>query len=287
MSPRGLLRVVPLFVVCVSSASGQLPKRVEKCLPYPTLAQEIRDMRPADPVSPRVRVRVIRVEFDPKEGIPANAREEISAELRSHVFERDADTAYLDDLANEIAEVGARGALQDRGYFTATAVAKLTALQSEGAEIGVAVIISAKPGPQYRAGDIRIEPADDGSLEFSTEVLRDFIPLQRGDLFNVEKVREGIKNLTQTYVREGYVDMTAEPDFQIDEAHETIDMVFKIDQQVQYRVGSIEFLGVNPVTREKLAESLPKSGQVFDGTRLEKFFRTNRPILPRMCQWMM
>jgi hypothetical protein len=29
------------------------------------------------------------------------------------------------------------------------------------------------------------------------------------------------------------VDMTAEPDFQIDEAHETIDMVLKIDQQVQ------------------------------------------------------
>jgi len=38
--------------------------------------------------------------------------------------------------------------------------------------------------------------------------------------------------------------MTAEPEFEIDEAHKTIDMVLKIDQQVQYRVGSIEFLGV-------------------------------------------
>jgi len=42
-------------------------------------------------------MRVIRVEFDSKDGIPANAREEISSELRSHVFERNADTAYLDD----------------------------------------------------------------------------------------------------------------------------------------------------------------------------------------------
>jgi outer membrane protein assembly factor BamA len=280
MLARGFQRVVPLFVLCVPCAFGQLPKRVENCLPYPTLAQEIREMQPADPMPPRVRVRVIRVEFDSKDGIPTNARDEISADLRSHVFERDAGAAYLDDVANDIAEVGARGALQERGYFTATAAAKLTALQSEGAEVSVAVIVSAKPGPQYRAGDIRVEAADNRSLEFSTEVLRDLIPLQRGELFNVEKVREGIKNLTLVYGREGYVDMTAEPDLQIDEAHETIDMVLKIDQQVQYRVGNIEFMGVNRVTREKLLQSLPKFGQVFNGTLLEEFFRVNRTILP-------
>jgi outer membrane protein assembly factor BamA len=74
--------------------------------------------------------------------------------------------------------------------------------------------------------------------------------------------------------------MTAEPETAIGETHKTIDMVLKIDQQVQYRVGSIEFLGVNAVTREKLTESLPKSGQVFDGTRIEEFFKLNRALLP-------
>jgi hypothetical protein len=29
-----------------------------------------------------------------------------------------------------------------------------------------------------------------------------------------------------------------------------------------------------------LAESLPKPGEVFDGTRLEEFFKVNRAILP-------
>src|SRR6267142_13054 len=131
MSVRGLLPVVPLLMACIPSAFGQLPKRVEKCLPYPTLAQEIRDMQTSDPVPPRVRVHVIRVEFDSNDGIPADAREELSTELRSHVFERDGDTADLSDLANEIAEVDVRGALQNRGYFAATATAKLTELQSE------------------------------------------------------------------------------------------------------------------------------------------------------------
>jgi hypothetical protein len=117
MSPRGWLAIVPLFVVCIPPAFGQLPRRVEKCLPYPTLAQEIQEMQPAPT---QVRVHMIRVEFDSNDGIPADARNEISTELRSHVFERDADSAYLNDLANEIAEVDVRGALQNRGFFKAT-----------------------------------------------------------------------------------------------------------------------------------------------------------------------
>jgi outer membrane protein assembly factor BamA len=76
------------------------------------------------------------------------------------------------------------------------------------------------------------------------------------------------------------VDMTPEPDIEVDEDRKIVNLVVKVDQQVQYRVGSIEFLGVNTVTREKLTESLPKSGQAFDGTRLEEFFKLNRALLP-------
>jgi hypothetical protein len=54
-------------------------------------------------------------------------------------------------------------------------------------------------------------------------------------------------------------------DFEIDEAHEFIDMLVKIDQQAQYRVGSIEFLGVNTVTQEKLMESLPSPERFLTG----------------------
>lgn len=227
-----------------------------------------------------MRVHVSRVAFGSNDGIPADARNEISTELRSHPFKRDADSAYLNDLANEIAEVGVRGALQNRGFFKATAVAKLTPIQSEGTDISVAVSIRAAPGPQYRMGDVRIESADsDFPLRISAEVLRGLLPLQRSELFNVERVRTGLDNFRAAYVREGYVDMTAEPDTEIDEAHKTIDMVIKIDQGLQYRVGSIEVLGVNTVTREKLMESFLKPGDVFDGTRLEEFFKINRTIL--------
>jgi outer membrane protein assembly factor BamA len=226
-------------------------------------------------------VHVIRVDFDSNDGIPADAQDEISAELRSHVFKPDADGAYLKDLANEIAEVGVPGALRDRGYFKATATAKLTTLQTEGADISVVVAISAALGLQYRTGNVRIETADSGyPLMISPEVLRGLVPLQRGELFNVERVRAGMQNLALAYGREGYVDMTPEPNTEIDSDRRTIDLVVKIDQQVQYRVGSIEFLGVNAVTREKLMESLPRPGAIFDRTKLDEFFKVNRTILP-------
>ncbi len=280
MLARGLLPVVPLFVVCIPSAFGQLPKRVEKCLPYPTLAQEIRDMQPTDPVAPAVTVRVNHVEFDRHNGIPEDAKEEISEELRSHVFHPDAHPAYLDDLANEIAEVAVRGALQNRGYFKATPAAKLTTTDDQGTEIIVSAIISAESGPQYRAGDIRVESADGNSPQFSPAVLRGLTPLQTGDLFSVGAIRTSLDNLRRAYVREGFVDMTAEPVLAIDEGHETIDMVLKINQEAQYRIGSIELLGVNAATQQKLLKSLPKSGEIFDGTRIEDFLKVNRSILP-------
>ncbi len=278
MLPRSLLPVAALFLACLPCAFGQLPKRLEKCLPYPTLAQEIREMQPAPA---QVRVHVTRVEFDPNDDIPADAQEEISAELRRRVFKPDADSAYQKDLANEIAEVPVRGALRNRGYFKVTAIAKLTVLWSEEADVGAAVAISATPGPQYRMGDIRIVSTDSGyPLVISPEVLRGLIPLQRGELFSVEKVRSGLQNLALVYGREGYVDMTPEPDTEVDEERRTVDLVVKIDQQVQYRVASVEFLGVDTVTREKFMESLPKPGEVFDRTRLEEFFKVNRTILP-------
>ena len=67
MLARRLLSVAPVLLTCIPCALGQLPKKLEKCLPYPTLAQEIREMQPEpEPEPARARVHVIRVEFDSK-----------------------------------------------------------------------------------------------------------------------------------------------------------------------------------------------------------------------------
>jgi len=106
------------------------------------------------------------------------------------------------------------------------------------------------------------------------------IPIDRGELFSVAGIRVGFENIERAYRQQGYVDATPEPETEVDDDRRTIDLVIKIGQQVQYRLGSIEFWGVNAATREKLMESLPKSGEVFDATKLDEFFRVNRTILP-------
>jgi outer membrane protein assembly factor BamA len=280
MYERRLLLVASLLLLCVAfvpSAFAQLPKRLERCLPYPTLAQEVRERQLAQLVPERVRVHVVRVDFDPNDGIPTDAQDRISAELQSIEIESEADTPYLKNLANEIAEVGVKGALRDRGYFTARTTAKITELWRDGVEVGVVASVRATPGPQYRTGDIQIKSADpDRPLTLSPEALRAQIPLQKGDVFSTERVRAGMEKLGRVYGREGYIDMTPEPNTEVDEARRIIDLVVKIDEQVQYRVGSIDFLGVNAATREKLLESLPKTGEALDRDGLEEFLRANQ-----------
>jgi len=191
MSGRALLSAV-LLVLFIQPTFGELPKKLEKCLPYPTLAQEVREMQPAPP---QVQVHVIRVEFDPNDGIPADIGNEISTELLTQVFKRDADSTYLNDLANEIAEVGVKGTLQNHGFFRAITEAKLIPL-SEGADISVVASISATPGPQYWMGEMRIESADGkrSPLLIPAEALRNLIPIQWTEVFDVEKLRTGLRN---------------------------------------------------------------------------------------------
>ena len=290
MSARRFLPVLSLLVVLTPSAMGQLPKRVERCLPYPTLVQEIREMQAPEqepshvaPESepPQVSVHVARVEFNPEDDIPASVRGEISTELRSQVFKQYASTAYLKELGEEIAEVGVAGALRNRGFYRAMATAKLTVMETKGADIDVAATIRVTPGTQYRTGEVRFESADDDvPLGISAEVLRGLIPLQSGELFSAEKVRMGVENLTRAYSREGYVDMVPEPKTAIDEGLKTIGLVYRIYQGPRYQVGSIEILGMDAVARKELLESLPKPGDVFDEVRLGEFLTVNRTILP-------
>jgi outer membrane protein assembly factor BamA len=158
--------------------------------------------------------------------------------------------------------------------------AKLIPL-SEGADISVVASINATPGSQYWMGEIRIDSADGGSpLLIPAQALRNLIPIQRTEVFSVEKLRTGLSNISVAYRREGYVDMTSQPEFAIEDDRKIINVGIKIDEQVQYRVGSVEFLGVNAVTRERLMGSFLKPGDVFDGTRLDEFFKVNRAILP-------
>ncbi len=150
----------------------------------------------------KVTLHVARVEFDSKSGIPLELQREIGTSVLGATFEEDADTDYLKEAANEIAEVGVREPLQNKGYFRLFPDAKLTALKAEGSDMQVAAVISPELGPQYWLGAIQFEPANpDYHLLQPRKILRDLMPLKTGDLFNEDGLRAGLSNLTRFYNR--------------------------------------------------------------------------------------
>src|SRR5256885_8404469 len=156
---RRLLTGSAILLSFPTAPIAQLPKRLERCLPNPTLAQEIRDMQKE--VEPeKVTLHVTHVEFDSKSGIPLELQREISTRMLGATFEEDADTDYLKEAASEIAEVVVREALQNKGYFRVLANAKLNVLRAEGPDVQVAAPVSTELGSQYWLGEIQFVTAD-------------------------------------------------------------------------------------------------------------------------------
>ena len=102
------------------AARAQLPPRLEKCLPYPTLAAEIRDMTASDVVETvKAKATVDDVRIEGATHLPYAVRRQLIISIIETEFIGEPDN-WLSDLE----EVGIRGFLQIRGYFKATSRAK-------------------------------------------------------------------------------------------------------------------------------------------------------------------
>src|SRR6202035_3823501 len=105
----------------------------------------------------------------------------------------------------------------------------------------------------------------DKALSLKVEPLKALFPLKEGDILNVDKLRKALKNYTDAYGQYGFIDFTAEPDFDINDAEKKINLTLHFDEQKQYYVRRINFSG-NTTTRDKVIrrELLIDEGQLFN-----------------------
>ena len=100
-------------------------------------------------------------------------------------------------------------------------------------------------------GKLTFRSADpDQGLVFKPEYLARVFPLKEGDIFAADKIRKALDNYRKLYGEYGYIDFTAEPDFDVDDAKKIVNLTMVFDQQKQFFVRRIEFSG-NTTTREK------------------------------------
>jgi outer membrane translocation and assembly module TamA len=259
---------------------AQLPPRLERCFPYPTFAQEIsamhRETKPPEP-EPRTSSKVViaSVKFAPATDLPEYVRDRITWSIKSRFYD-DSELSWL----KEMQEVVIRGALQDSGYFKAKVKADARLVEGNERRRRYALTLHIDEGRRYRLGDVRFERvADDNPLSFSASELRKYVQMGRGEFFNVSKVRQAMEELTKLYATRGYIDMVPQPEIQNDEDGGPIELVLKIDEGKQYRVGKIQFLGLDEKAENQLIPQL-KPGEPYNSNLVDEVLKRNKSVLP-------
>jgi outer membrane protein insertion porin family len=180
---------------------------------------------------------------------------------------------------DEDMEIGIRGIYQDNGYFKVlvkdpiiqNATVKEGVLpkgvplvgQHTGRETNITIPI--EEGERYRMGTLHVRNANpDEGLFFKQPYLESIFPIKKGEIFSVAKVRKAIEDYTKLYGNFGFIDFTAVPDTEVDDATKTINLTFAFDQQKQFFVRRIDFSG-NTGTRDKVIrrELLLNEGDMF------------------------
>lgn len=246
---------------------AQLPHRLEHCLPFPTFADEVKDML-RQPSQQPPKIRVASVNFS-GEAVRETIRAQMESDLEQTSLDEDLD--WLDLLRETAVRT-----LQRHGYFRPEVRARATVLSRDSAEQRVSLTLEVSPGPQYTLAEIHISQAH----EFAADQLRKLFPLQDGDLFNLDKIRAGMEALTRLYGSHGYINFTAEPDLRPDNAHHRILLRLDLEEGEQFRVGSVKVLSLEgQLPAESLTIKL-QPGDVFNSQLVEEFYRDNQSVLP-------
>jgi outer membrane protein assembly factor BamA len=264
-------------------SSAQISRRLDRCLPYPTLSDEIGDMRTevrakttaqehARP--PARRVVVDDVKFDGPTRLPDSTRERLVAEIKRRSY--DADSRWLDDVQDRLV----LDAWQDEGFFKALPTARDRTVSSDRTARHVLLTVHVDEGLQYKLGDVRFRSADPAvPLVFSNEQLRKLLQIREGDLFGVDKIREALDAIRDLYGSHGYVYFVASPLTDIDNERGRVSLIMELDQQKQFRLAKVEIFGPDAMI-EKILASTFKPGEVFNGQLIKNFLAENKSSLP-------
>jgi outer membrane protein assembly factor BamA len=204
---------------------------------------------------------------------------ELARQEHSQFEELYKSSCECDDAVKELAE-RVRYLYQQHGYFKTEVQGTSHSLNTGADHPRVSVDIEIKQGLKYRLGRIEFT----GQKAFSAEQLRPIFAVRSGDVFNVERIREGLENLRKVYGERGYINVTPVPDTKPDDTYAVVDLSIDIHEGAQFRIGTISFsgeAGSDSNFQERVLKSLGlKPGDVYDPRLLEAFFKASHSWLP-------
>lgn len=197
--------------------------------------------------------------------VPEEIKSLMLAELQKQV----AGANVTEDFINELGE-RLRDQFQQHGYFKADIIGpeNWPPAAPPTADEPIELVFGVKEGSVYRTGDFHFV----GGKHFSDAQLRPLLPLNKGDLFDVEKMRTGIKNLRDFYGEHGFINFTAIPNTEFHEEEQILDVTFDLEEGDQYTFGPMTLDGEEPTPgagRRLLEAWRPYIGTVDDSSITE------------------
>jgi outer membrane protein assembly factor BamA len=210
----------------------------------------------------RIKVHISDLQFEEAPELTPAIRSAITRELKTKIT----DYCQLsDEMSDRTLDV-----LQQHGYFKAIVQdPKWKQIGGRDTDIQVQVLLAFDLGELYRLKSVNFQ----GQKEFTTQKLRPAIPIKDGDIFNVENMRQGLKNLRDMYCSTGYIDFTPVPNTEIDDEKHLITVTFDMDEGNQYRIGQLTLNGKEPYpgAGKKLMDDWAQHvGEVYDCRLTEK-----------------
>ncbi len=272
---RGLVLLAGILEVLCPQPAGAFPslcKEGRLPSPFPTFAEEIRELNAGQPITGFV-VGDLQLEGDVHDS--ATLRSRILRELQKCQFETESD------LLTYGADIGIRGFFQDHGYFDAEVSVEARPLDIRNNQQRMFLIAHVKEGDQFRLEQLAVIPAnpDSHKLNLRVSYLRSLISLHGGDIMSASEVRNGVQRISDAYGRYGFIDVTVEPSFDIDHATRAISITLKITEGRPYWIKEMKVIGLNRDDEASLRR-LIEPGDLFNQSLIDQAIRRVRPGIP-------
>jgi outer membrane protein insertion porin family len=139
---------------------------------------------------------------------------------------------------------------------------------------GIDITVAIHEGPRYKIRQLRVYERDADGNEVEPiggrKALRLLVRAKSGDYFNRAELMKDLLAVRTLYRDNGFANVEADPDMQLDAGHNEVDIVIPIRRGPAVSVERIEIKG-NSKTRDRVVrrEMEIEEGQIFSETKLE------------------
>jgi outer membrane protein assembly factor BamA len=229
---------------------------------FASILSNAQDCDPHHRDTSKIKVIIASVEFPANDNLPEELRTQLKENVQKTEIGIDADTPdwnWFDELNGVSAE-----SLMNAGYFHAQVRTTPFLIRAEAHERTYALRIDSQAGALFRLGAVQFE---NGTV-FTEDELRKRARLTAGEPFSLARTRRAIESISRLYGTKGYIDVTIEPVMRVDDEKQQIDLTLKLSEEAQYRVGTLQTLGMDDAAKNRLADRLPP-GHILDMSLLK------------------